>query len=120
MLHNDVRTTRFETPHVEHPHDVLAVELCQGACFVHEPLLERWILEHTATEHFDRDRLVELDVAGENDHAHSTRTEDLLDSILAGDRLADSHRARRRRHSLLPHLSRLAASLRQESWQLDA
>src|SRR5258706_3444805 len=117
MLHNDVRTTRFETPHVEHPHDVLAVELCQGACFVHEPLLERWILEHTATEHFDRDRLVELDVAGENDHPHSTRTEDLLDSILSGDRLAHSHPARRRPHSVLRPVSRLAAIRRPMSWQ---
>jgi hypothetical protein len=39
--------------------------------------------------------LVELGVPRSNDHTHASRTDDSLDSVLAGDHFADRYRHRR-------------------------
>jgi len=42
-------------------------------------------------EKFDSDGLIELEVMSKHDHTHATLTDDAIDSVFVGERLAETY-----------------------------
>ena len=84
-LHHDEGLAARRRVDVEHLDAVPALQRGGRACLAREALDDLRIAEKFGVDHLDRDELVELHVAGEDDAAHPAGAELALDRVLAGD-----------------------------------
>ena len=91
-LHHDERTPVLESPRVECPGHVRALQPHRRARFPREALDEPRAFGGRGKEELERDLLVEIEVGRRDDDAHPTHPEDPLDPVLRCEKLADLYR----------------------------
>ena len=93
-LHHHVRRARIELSDVEHPRDVLALQLHGRPRLANESLRRVAADERVVAHELDRHELIELLVPGGDDDAHPADAEDALHPVLACQQVSRSHRSR--------------------------
>ncbi len=84
-LHDHVRGTAVEGPHVQNARDVLALDLDRRPGLAGEALDDLLIADHPRQQKLDGHLFVELQMLRGDDHAHATDAEHPFHAVLAGE-----------------------------------
>jgi hypothetical protein len=87
-LHDHERYPAGQGSYVEHPRDVLALDLDGGLRLPQKPIDRARVARHLGQEELDRDLLIEAHVVRRHDDAHSSESEHAIHSVLTGDYVA--------------------------------
>ena len=92
VLHHDVRSAALERAGIEHAHDVLALDLDDGASLACEALRVDLVAGRLRPEELDRDELAERLVTCGDDEPHAARADQPLDDVFADAIAHGGHR----------------------------
>lgn len=87
-LHHHVGSPVRQLPYIQHPGDMLVLDLDRGPGFAQKSLDGGRLGQHFASEKLDGDLFLQVQVLGGEDDAHSPGTEQSLNAVLSGDDLA--------------------------------
>ena len=89
QLHHDVRRPAVERADVGDPADVLAAQLGRGPGLAKEALDGVGVVDQIGEQELERDRLLQVDVGGADDHTHPATADHAIDAVLAREQRSD-------------------------------
>jgi hypothetical protein len=88
VLHHHVGSAVVEVPDVVHLGDMLAAKASRRARLAHEALDGLGVVERRREHELDRPQLVQIEVRGRDDDAHTAHAENALDPVFTGEHLS--------------------------------